>query len=138
MTWIVYIAAGAAAGLLAGMGMGGGTLLIPALTLLAGTEQHAAQGINMLAFLPASAVAIAVHIRAGRLNWKRCVPLLIGGAAGAVCGALAAVWMDGAWLRRIFGGFLMLFSCLQLFFGEKKHSGRSGEKRRQRLNGRNR
>lgn len=124
MNWIVYVAAGLLSGVLAGMGMGGGTILIPALTLFAGVAQHAAQGINMLAYLPASALAIIVHIRAGRLHFKRCIPLLIGGAVGAVCGAFAAVWLDAAWLRRMFGIFLMGFSAYQLISRERKYRGR--------------
>ena len=94
MMWLLYIAAGLIAGVLAGMGMGGGTILIPALTLLAGTAQHAAQGINMLAFLPASILAIIVHIREGRLHLKRCVPLLVGGGIGAAAGSVLAMGMD--------------------------------------------
>ena len=47
----------AAAGVISGMGMGGGTLLIPALTLLMGIPQRQAQGVNMLSFLPAAAAA---------------------------------------------------------------------------------
>jgi len=121
--WMIYIAAGLISGVLAGMGMGGGTVLIPALTLLAGVAQHSAQGINMLAFLPASVLAIVVHIREGRLHFERCFPLLLSGAAGAVCGALAAVWLEGAWLRRMFGIFLMVFSVYLLISRERRKNG---------------
>lgn len=120
MMWTVYLAAGLIAGVLAGMGMGGGTVLIPALTLLAGVEQHAAQGINMLAFLPASVPAIIVHIREGRLHLKRCLPLLIGGGIGALTGSFLAVELSADWLRRLFGVFLMVFSGYLLFSRERK------------------
>ncbi|MBR0026472.1 MAG: sulfite exporter TauE/SafE family protein [Clostridia bacterium] len=116
----MYIVSGLAAGLLAGMGMGGGTILIPALTLLAGTAQHAAQGINMLAFLPASILAIIVHIREGRLHLKRCVPLLVGGGIGAAAGSFLAMGISAGWLRRLFGIFLMAFSVYQLISRERK------------------
>ena len=120
MMWTVYLAAGLIAGVLAGMGIGGGMVLIPALTLLAGVEQHAAQGINMLAFLPASVTAIIVHMREGRLHLKRCLPLLIGGGVGALMGSFLAVKLSANWLRRLFGIFLMVFSVYVLFSRERK------------------
>lgn len=44
MRELLLFAIGAAAGVISGMGMGGGTLLIPALTLLMGIPQRQAQG----------------------------------------------------------------------------------------------
>ncbi|MBQ6692552.1 MAG: sulfite exporter TauE/SafE family protein, partial [Clostridia bacterium] len=57
MRGLLLILTGFLAGVAAGMGMGGGTLLIPALTLLLGVPQHMAQGVNVAAFLPAAAAA---------------------------------------------------------------------------------
>lgn len=54
------------------MGMGGGTLLIPALTLLMGIPQRQAQGVNMLSFLPAAAVALYIHKK--REGWSLKAP----------------------------------------------------------------
>ena len=121
MRGLLLILTGFLAGVAAGMGMGGGTILIPALTLLAGTAQHAAQGINMLAFLPASILAIIVHIREGRLHLKRCVPLLVGGGIGAAAGSFLAMGISAGWLRRLFGIFLMAFSVYLLISRERKH-----------------
>ena len=67
MNWLWYILSGLCAGVAAGMGMGGGTLLIPVLTLALGLPQHAAQGVNVLAFLPAAVAALVIHAKAGRL-----------------------------------------------------------------------
>ena len=68
MNWLWYILSGLCAGVAAGMGMGGGTLLIPVLTLALGLPQHAAQGVNVLAFLPAAVAALVIHAKAGRLH----------------------------------------------------------------------
>lgn len=38
-------------GIVGGMGIGGGTILIPALTIFIGTEQHIAQSVNLFFFL---------------------------------------------------------------------------------------
>lgn len=121
MEIVVYIAASLASGVIAGMGMGGGTILIPALTLFAALGQHAAQGVNLISFLPASIVALIVHIKAKRVDVRRCIPLIIGGVLGAVGGALLALWLEQDWLRRCFGGFLLVLSVLQFTMGEKAH-----------------
>ena len=79
MTGLWYLLAGLAAGVLAGMGMGGGTLLIPLLTLALGVGQQDAQGVNMLAFLPGAVLALWIHKKAGRVTLKGCWPMLLFG-----------------------------------------------------------
>lgn len=113
MSFIWFIIAGLLAGVLSGMGMGGGTVLIPMLTLFLGVEQHTAQGLNMLAFLPGAALAICIHKRGGRLEVKKARPLLLWGIIGAVGGALLATVLDAGWLRRAFGAFLCVLAVIQ-------------------------
>ena len=87
MRELLLFAIGAAAGVISGMGMGGGTLLIPALTLLMGIHQRQAQGVNMLSFLPAAAVALYIHKKEGRLELKSSLPVIAAGIVGALFGA---------------------------------------------------
>lgn len=68
MRELLLFVIGAAAGVISGMGMGGGTLLIPVLTLLMGIPQRQAQGVNMLSFLPAAAAALYIHKK--REGWS--------------------------------------------------------------------
>ncbi|MDO4567929.1 MAG: TSUP family transporter [Clostridia bacterium] len=110
------------AGVAAGMGMGGGTILIPALTLLMGVAQHDAQLVNMIAFIPAAIVAIVIHKKEGRIDVKGLVPMIIAGVAGAVLGALAASALEGGLLRKVFGGGLVLLSLRQLVKSFKRQS----------------
>lgn len=117
MKWALMGLTGLAAGVLAGMGMGGGTILIPALTLLFGVSQRGAQGVNMLCFLPAAAVALWIHRREGRLDAKTGLPIMAAGLAGAAAGALLAQWMDPAWLRKGFGILLMGLCAARLTGG---------------------
>ena len=102
MNWLWYILSGLCAGVAAGMGMGGGTLLIPVLTLALGLPQHAAQGVNVLAFLPAAVAALVIHAKAGRLHLRACLPIIFAGALGA----LAASFLPED-VRRIFNPFGM-------------------------------
>ena len=114
MREIGFVIAGIASGIIAGMGMGGGTLLIPALTLLLGVAQRQAQGVNMLAFIPAAAIALMIHRRAGRLDMKKSIPAIVSGIGGAVIGSLAAGWIREETLKRVFGIFLMVMAAQEI------------------------
>ena len=107
------VLSGAAAGVMAGMGLGGGTLLIPMLTLLA-VGQRAAQGINMLSFLPAAALALWIHKKEGRLDMRRSLPMLLSGMAGAALGAFLAYRVNELWLKRGFGALLVALAVAEL------------------------
>ena len=121
MNWLWYSLAGFSAGILSGMGMGGGTVLIPILTLLMGVSQRGAQGVNMLAFLPGAILAILLHRKKGRIAFQAALPLLLGGTVGAVGGAFLSTLLTGHWLRRGFGIFLVILAFVQWRNGEKKH-----------------
>lgn len=122
MSILIYIIGGLFAGVAAGMGMGGGSILIPILTLLAGVGQHAAQGANMLAFIPSAVVAIIIHKKAGRVRFKESLPVMLSGLVFAAFGALAAMQIKGNTLRVIFAVFLAFLSVNQLIDGEKEHN----------------
>ena len=117
--WILPLIVGAATGVLSGFGVGGGTLLLVYMTAFAGVEQHLAQGINLLYFLPAGLMALPTHIRNGYLEKPVLLPAI---GAGLVCAALAA-WaataMDVALLKKFFGGFLVVVGLMELL-GRKK------------------
>lgn len=114
------IAGGILAGIIAGMGMGGGTLLIPVLTLLAGLGQHSAQGINTIAFIPSAIAAILIHKKADRIKFKECIPIVIWGLVFAALGAFLALRLDGKILRYSFAGFLAILSVRQFITGERQ------------------
>ena len=100
---------GLAAGGLAGfMGVGGGILVVPGLTLLFGLSQQAAQGTSLAVMLVTAPAATVEHARHGNVVW-RLVPIL---TAGTVLGAPLAAWAaqglphDG--LTRAFALFLLV------------------------------
>lgn len=109
---------GLLAGVLGGMGLGGGTLLIPALTLLAGMGQRGAQGVNLLAFLPMAAVALFEHIKQKRID-KQVIRMAAWGLLGAGGGALLALALDADVLRKGFAIFLAALSVVQFITGER-------------------
>ncbi len=121
--WLWAFAAGAATGVLSGFGVGGGTLLLVYMTLLAGVEQSQAQGINLLYFLPAGLLALPAHRKNGYIERDALLPAI---AAGLVCAGLAA-WVatavETALLRRCFGVFLVFVGLWELL-GAGKQAGR--------------
>ena len=58
MQFLYFVLAGVLGGVLAGMGMGGGTLTLPILVLVMGVEQITAQFANLIAFLPSGSAAL--------------------------------------------------------------------------------
>ena len=117
--WILPLIVGGATGVLSGFGVGGGTLLLVYMTAFAGVEQHLAQGINLLYFLPAGLMALPAHIRNGYIAKEALVPAI---GAGLLCAALAA-WVATALeveqLRKFFGVFLVVVGVMELFEREK-------------------
>ena len=55
-------------GVLGGLGMGGGTILIPLLTIFFDVEQQQAQAINLVAFIPMAIVSLIIHIKNKRVR----------------------------------------------------------------------
>lgn len=100
------------AGIIGGMGMGGGTILIPALVLFAGINPKIAQSINLLSSIPMTLAALTVHIKHKNLETQLILPIAIFGIVGAIAGSLVAEYLPSDILRRIFGVFLM---CIGLF-----------------------
>lgn len=127
MSFYLYFLCGIAGGLLGGMGMGGGTLLIPLLTAGLGVGQGVAQGVNLLSFLPMSLFALAVHAREGRLERRGLLPVVLPALLFAGLGAAAAVYLPAWALKRGFGLFLVLLSAFP-FSAALKKSAKKGEK----------
>lgn len=92
----------------AAMGLGGGTFLIVYLTIFAGVSQTAAQGINLVFFLPTAALALVFHIKNKLVDVKKIAPAIITGAIMAAVFAAAANKIDERLLRKLFGAFLLI------------------------------
>lgn len=114
MKTIWFLIAGLLSGVVAGMGMGGGTLLIPILTIFLSVEQHLAQGINLVVFLPMSLVALVIHCKNKLVDFRVGVPIMLSGIVASIGGSILAVKLNNDILRRLFGGFLLLVGIWQL------------------------
>jgi uncharacterized protein len=95
--------AGATAGLL---GIGGGIMIIPFLTLVAGVSQHQAEATSLLVILPTAIVATIALRRKGIGDAALALRFGTLGAAGGFVGALAALALPAHVLRLVFALFL--------------------------------
>ena len=111
MSFILFLIAGFFAGLLGGMGMGGGTILIPALTVLLGVEQQVAQATNLIAFLPMAAFTLNVHKKNGLLKTQGLLSIVIPAVLGSVTAGFAAALLPPVILKKLFGAFLVLLAA---------------------------
>ena len=113
--WLTAALAGAVTGVLSGFGIGGGTLLLIYMTAFAGVEQHLAQGINLLYFLPTAATALPSHIKNGFIDKKAALPAILAGLTGTGLAAWLATALDVDLLRRFFGAYLVVIGLRELF-----------------------
>lgn len=113
--WILALTAGTVTGILSGFGVGGGTLLLIYMTAVAGLDQHLAQGINLLYFLPAAATALPSHIKNGYIEKETASPAILAGLVGTALGAWAATGLEVTLLRRCFGLYLLFVGLKELF-----------------------
>lgn len=112
MIW-VNLLAGAIGGIVAGMGMGGGTLIIPILTIFLNFTQIDAQGINLVAFLPMSLVAIFIHAKHHLVAFKQTWMLALVGVIFSLLGAWLANTISTDVLKKLFAGFLIALGIWQ-------------------------
>lgn len=117
--WKLFLVS-AAAGVLSGWGVGGGTLLLLVLTLFLGVEHRVAQTVNMLFFLPAAAVSLFFHRKNGRIDRAVWVRTALPGAAAALVTALIALTVDVTVLRKPFGLFLLWTGVAALRSAKKR------------------
>lgn len=115
---ILLAVSGIAAGILGGMGMGGGTILIPLLTIFFNVGQKEAQAINLVAFIPMAIVSLAIHIKNKRVKKEGLLWIIVPAVLTSVGGGFAVQAVNGEVLKRIFGGFLLLLSVVQFFSEE--------------------
>lgn len=112
--FLAALLAGLLTGILSGFGVGGGTLLLLWMTAV-GVEQHTAQGINLLYFLPAAALALPAHRKNGYLEPDACRWAIPGGLCAAAALAVFSAGLDTAILHRCFGVFLVIVGLRELF-----------------------
>ena len=110
-TWVtatVLLTTGLFTGFLSGMmGVGGGSIMVPAMVLLAGFPQVLAQGSSLLAMVPAGAVGAYTHFRLGNVVRGLLPGLIPGILVGTFAGSTFALRLPEVALRLTFAAVLV-------------------------------
>lgn len=114
------ILVGTALGFLAGLGVGGGSLLILWLTGILGMAHEEARAVNLLFFLPSALVASIFRWRQGAIDIRRILPAVTAGSVAAIAGSWLSTHMDTALIQKLFGSLLLITGLRELFYRPRK------------------
>jgi len=104
----IFLLTGVFTGFLSGMmGVGGGSIMVPAMILLAGMGQHISQGTALLAMVPAGGVGAFTHERLGNIEGALLAGLIPGTLVGTYLGGTLAHNLPDAALRIVFAAVLI-------------------------------
>jgi uncharacterized membrane protein YfcA len=112
---LLPFAIGAAGGFVGALlGLGGGIIVVPLLTLVLGIPLHSAVGTSLLAVVATSVAGSAKYLEQGLVDLRLAITLQSALVMGAVAGAVAAPHVPARWLALLFS-LVMVWASLQLF-----------------------
>lgn len=114
MDFLWFLLLSCVSGLLAGMGMGGGTLLIPMLTIIMGVSQEIAQATNLLVFVPCGIICTIIYAKDHLIDFKKGGIIVGAASVVSVIAAIIAVKIKSKILKLSFGIFIALLGLVQL------------------------
>ncbi|WKV09248.1 sulfite exporter TauE/SafE family protein [Thermoanaerobacterium sp. CMT5567-10] len=128
---------GILAGIIGGMGIGGGTILIPGLTIFANIEQHLAQSINLLSFIPTAFIAILYHLKQKNIMTNIIFYIIISGLIGSFIGSYISIYINSYLLKKMFAMFLFIMGIYEIIskqkIGESKNEKTQNKKNKQEI-----
>ena len=116
----VCLAVGAVFGFLAGLGVGGGSLLMLWLTLVLNMDYTAAKIINLLFFIPTAVISSVFRWRQGALNIQQILPAVLFGCITAAACAFFGQRADLDLLKKLFGVLLLITGLREIAYRERK------------------
>ena len=115
----VLAVCGLVSGALGALGVGGGGVLIIALTSFFSLSQETCSQINLMFFLPIALVSSFVYIKQGVCDVKIVGKMAVFGLLGACAGAFLTSFITAEWISKLFGA-LLVFSSVQLLLKKEK------------------
>ncbi len=107
-------------GFLAGLGVGGGSLLMLWLTAVAGVAYADARFINLMFFLPSALMATIFHCKRGSLPFRKILPAILCGCAAAAVFSFIGKQVNTDIIKKIFGGLLIATGLREIFYRPRK------------------
>lgn len=106
-------------GFLAGMGVGGGSLLLLWLTQVVMMPHPQARILNLLFYLPAAGASILFRTRR-QIPWNVAVSGIIAGCTAAALCTLLSRYINIEILKKLLGGLLILIGLREIFYRPRK------------------
>lgn len=113
---VVSLLIGCLLGFLAGLGVGGGTLLILWLTLVLDMDPGTARVINLMFFITAAGSVSIVRLHQKTVPWKKILPAIIVGCIMAFVFSGVSKIVETTLLKKLFGGLLLITGLRELFY----------------------
>lgn len=114
ITFPIAVAVGAMLGFFAGLGVGGGSLLMLWLTLVAGIDTASARAVNLMFFVPCALCSSIFRLKQGNLPIKKLLLPIALGCTMAAGGSLVARYFNTEALSKIFGALLLFTGVREL------------------------
>jgi uncharacterized membrane protein YfcA len=110
--YVGFVGVGAVVGMLSGLlGIGGGTIVVPALVILFGMTQHLAQGTSLVVMIPVAFMGALTYGLGKNVQLGAALAIAVGGMATAHVGARIAQSLPENVLRYVFALFLVIVAA---------------------------
>lgn len=106
--------AGLLSGTFAGMGLGGGAVLIIYLSWFTDNPQLNNQGINLLFFIPIGLFAVIMYSLKKKIKWSKVLPLALTAIPGICAGVFISQILSDTVISKIFAVLLIIFGIFQI------------------------
>ncbi len=115
----LFLSIGLTAGVLSGLfGIGGGTVIVPALILMTKMTQLKAQGTSLaVLLLPVGLLGVMQYWNTKNVDVRATAILAAGFLIGILGGSKIAIQLDPVLMRRLFAGFLVVVAAQLAFKG---------------------
>ncbi len=111
---------GTVLGVLAGLGTGGGSLLVLWLTMVLNVEPQTARSINLLFFIPSALIASFFRIKKSDFSLRKVAPAIISGCICAGIFSYISAQLDVELLKKLFGILLLFIGTKELLYRPRK------------------
>ena len=120
LDFLLPLLIGTVLGFLAGMGVGGGSLLLLWLTQVVVVPQPQARILNLLFYLPAALTATLFRKRKSGIQPEVTVPALATGCCAALLTSLLSHGLDLEMMKKLLGGLLILTGLREILYRPRK------------------
>ena len=119
-SFLFSVIIGTTLGFLAGLGVGGGSLLMLWLTVIIGIEYPQARIINLLFFIPCALISSLFRWKQGVFQFSTLLPAILAGSLFAIVAAYLSSQINLIILKKLFGGLLILTGIREMLYRPRK------------------